>query len=122
MLDPFGPANVGTYTPVLGGVANIAASTAYALRYFRIGNIVFVSGRVDIDPTSTVTTTTVSLSLPIKSALAAASDLSGSGSTATSISSAVYGDVATAKAFLTFLSPSPAPNEGHFFNFSYVVV
>lgn len=42
----------GTYTPTLTNVTNIAASTAYECQYMRVGNVVTVSGRVDIDATA----------------------------------------------------------------------
>ncbi len=46
----------GTYTPTLTGITNVAASTAYSTIFMRVGNVVTVAGRVEIDPTSTGST------------------------------------------------------------------
>ena len=67
----------GTYTPTLTNVANLGASTAYECQYLRVGGVVAVSGRVDIDPTLTATATQLGISLPIASNLAADSDCAG---------------------------------------------
>jgi hypothetical protein len=66
----------GTYTPTLTNTTNIAASTAYVCQYMRVGSVVTVSGRVDIDPT-VAGRIVLGLSLPIASALTAAEQLGG---------------------------------------------
>lgn len=45
-------ATSGTYTPTLTNTTNVAASTAYACQYMRVGDVITVSGKVDIDPTA----------------------------------------------------------------------
>lgn len=57
----------GTYTPTLTEVANLDASTAYACQWLRVGNVVTVSGAVDVNPTTTTTLTRLGLSLPVAS-------------------------------------------------------
>jgi hypothetical protein len=57
----------GTYTPTLTNNANITSSTAYACQYMRVGNVVTVSGEVDITATSAATLTQLILTLPISS-------------------------------------------------------
>jgi hypothetical protein len=57
----------GIYTPVLTNVANVAASTAYECQYVRVGNVVTVSGQVDIDPVAGAATCQLGISLPIAS-------------------------------------------------------
>lgn len=57
----------GTWTPTITNGTNIQASTAYNCQYLRIGNIVTVSGRVDIDLTSTAVASNLQMSLPIAS-------------------------------------------------------
>lgn len=65
-LDTSGVLISGTYTPTLNNTLNIDASTAYAAQYMRVGNVVTVSGNVDIDPTAGGgTDTTLSFSVPI---------------------------------------------------------
>lgn len=68
----------GTYTPTLTNGANVDATTAYPAVFSRVGNVVTVSGQLDIDTTAAgFAVTTVELSLPFASAFAAATDASG---------------------------------------------
>jgi len=55
----------GTYTPTITNGTNVAASSNVNAFYQRIGNIVYVSGAVNIDPTSALTNTLFTLSLPV---------------------------------------------------------
>lgn len=72
------PVLVGTYTPTLTDVANTAARTAYVCHYFRIGNLVHVAGKVDIDPTAgSAAWTRMRMTLPIASLLANSNELAG---------------------------------------------
>jgi hypothetical protein len=57
----------GTYTPTLTNNANITSSTAYQCQYMRVGNVVTVSGQVDITATSVLTLTQLIMTLPISS-------------------------------------------------------
>jgi hypothetical protein len=68
----------GTYTPTLSNTTNVAASTAYATGYYRIGQVVCAYGKVDVDPTATNTSTVLGVSLPVTSDIAAAQDCGGS--------------------------------------------
>lgn len=56
----------GTYTPTVAGSVNITSVTAYVCSYMKVGNIVTVAGRVDVDPTSTGNTQ-FEMTLPIAS-------------------------------------------------------
>ena len=67
----------GTYTPTLTNTANVSASTPYSCQYQRIGNIVTVSGKVDVTATTTLTDAQLSISLPIASNLANANECAG---------------------------------------------
>src|SRR6185436_6011021 len=68
----------GTYTPTLTGVTNVAASTAYTCQWMRVGNVVTVSGQVDIDATLAASTATeLGISLPIASSLTADEQVGG---------------------------------------------
>lgn len=58
-------AKSGYYTPTLTNTANIDASTAYACVYSVSGDVVTVSGTVDIDPSTASTATELRMSLPI---------------------------------------------------------
>jgi hypothetical protein len=60
-----GGAPDGTYTPTLTNTTNVAASTAYACQYARVGRTVTVSGKVDITCTASSAVTELRISLPI---------------------------------------------------------
>lgn len=66
-----------TYTPTLSNTTNIAASTAYACPYMRIGNVCHVAGRVAMDVTTSVTESELGMTLPIASAFTVEEDLGG---------------------------------------------
>jgi hypothetical protein len=68
----------GTYTPTLTGVANVSSSTAYAMPWIRVGNVVTVSLTFDITHTASNTLTKLGISLPIASNFTGASDCGGS--------------------------------------------
>lgn len=57
----------GTYTPTLTAVANVASSTAYVTQYLRVGNMVTVSGHVQLTATAANTDTQLRMSIPIAS-------------------------------------------------------
>lgn len=57
----------GTYTPTLTWVTNVASSTARKCQWMRVGNVVTVSGQIDITATANNTQTTIGISLPIAS-------------------------------------------------------
>ena len=56
----------GTYTPTLTNVTNISASDAFVCQWLRVGNIVTVSGKVNIDQT-TPGQIELGISLPVAS-------------------------------------------------------
>lgn len=53
----------GTYTPTLFNTTGIASSTAYLCQYLRVGSVVTVSGKVDVNTNSV--STVLGMSLPI---------------------------------------------------------
>lgn len=67
----------GTYTPTLTNSTNVAASSNATGKWSRVGNIVTVSGQIEVDPTAATTNTLIGISLPIASNLASASELTG---------------------------------------------
>lgn len=113
----------GTYTPTLTNSTNVAASTAFVCRYFRIGDIVTVSGQVNIDPTNAAATVTLlGISLPIASNLANTEQLSGtSGCPNIAQSGAVYADTTNDRAILSFPAANNS-NAAHAFVFTYQVL
>jgi hypothetical protein len=67
----------GNYTPTLTGVSNVNATTAYNCQYIRVGDVVSVSGRLEVDATTANTLTIVSVSLPYNTTFANAHQCNG---------------------------------------------
>ena len=121
VVPPYGVVS-GTYTPTLTNTTNIAASTAYVCQYIRVGNIVWVSGKVDIDPTSSGTNTILGVSLPVASSFTAAMQAGGAGSSLGVTGSwAVSADATNDRASVSGV-PSSNINQEVYFSFQYQVV
>lgn len=95
----------GTYTPSLTNTTNVAASSAYVCQYSRVGNVVTVSGLVQIDTTSTGNTV-LGMSLPIASNLPNATELGGVASQTTNEVCRIIGDPTNDRALFTFSATS----------------
>ena len=78
----------GTYTPTVTGAVNVAAATPQVCLYTRVGSMVIVSGRVDVDPTSASSPTQLRISLPVASDFTETTDAAG---TANSTATATHG-------------------------------
>lgn len=111
----------GTYTPTLTNVANLDASTAYQCQYSRVGAVVTVSGKVDVDPTTTLTLTQLGISLPIASNLGATEDCAGTAASVASEVGAILGDAANNRAELNFTCVGTA-NNAMYFTFTYEII
>ena len=112
----------GTYTPTLTNTTNIATSTAFACQYLRVGNVVHVAGRVDIDATlAGATSTVLDMTLPIASDIASSINLGGVGSNASGASGEIRGDATGILARFTYPSGTTA-NSSFFFTFTYLVI
>jgi hypothetical protein len=90
----------GTYTPTVTGAVNVASATPQASFYNRIGSIVTVSGRVDIDPTSASTSTQLLISLPVASDFTDAADAAGTTNAASQGSGIIYADATENELYL----------------------
>lgn len=111
----------GTWTPTLTNVTNVAASTAYEGQWTRVGNVVTVSGKVDIDVTG-AGATELGMSLPIASAMTVEQNLGGSAvsAAAAALSAAIRADATNDRAAIVFTATS-LTNDSYFFTFTYVV-
>jgi len=110
------------YTPTLTNVANLDASTAYQCQYCRVGDMVTVTGKVDVDPTAAVATQ-LGLSLPIASNLGAPEQCAGT-AFAPGIAgqgAAILGDVANDRAQMQWVAVD-LTNQAMYFTFSYRVL
>lgn len=112
----------GTYTPTLTSVANLDTTTSNVCQYLRVGNVVTVSGVIDVDPTVITTTTTVGISLPIASAFSAGSQCGGSSASATlNESGRIFADAVNDRAELSFVSQTTS-NHTISIHFTYQII
>lgn len=113
----------GTYTPTLVNVANLDASTAFVCQYMRVGNVVTVSGRVQVDPTTIATSTVLRLSLPIPSSLTAPTQCSGVAycPTLAAEGAAILGDTTNDAAAMQWVTGSTT-NRSMQFTFTYLII
>jgi hypothetical protein len=113
----------GTYTPTLTNTTNIAASTAAVCQYMRVGNVVTVSGTVQIDPTL-AGQIVLGMTLPIASALTAATQCGGTfaGSGVTTINlGSIVADATNDRATFDGVVADIA-NRTYGFTFTYLVI
>ena len=113
----------GTYTPTLTNVTNVAASTAFSCAWIRVGDVVYVSGQVQIDCTLAASTATeLGVSLPVASNIAADQGVAGSSSSdaVASLTARVKGDAVNDRARIVFKAIS-LTNDTYSFTFTYTV-
>jgi hypothetical protein len=110
----------GTYTPSISDTTNVAASTMFLAQYIRVGNVVSVSGRVNIDPTS-ATTTNFSLTLPIASSFASTIELAGTMFANTSGAWTVFADASNDKAGFEYAAVGTA-NQAISYTYQYLII
>ena len=114
----------GTYTPSLTALSNVTSSVVAVCQYMRVGNVVTVSGRINVTPTATATTSNFLLSLPIASTIANTSNLGGTGAFDTNAvinSVSIIGNVGNNKAYFQFIS-SGTSSTPLAFSFTYVIL
>jgi hypothetical protein len=116
--------DANTYTPSLTNVTNVTASTAFISQYTRIGNVVTVSGKVDIDPTAAgATPAELGMSLPIASNFTTEEQCGG---TAVSEIASTYpvrilADAVNNRASFKFLAGTTS-NDSYSFTFTYQII
>lgn len=113
----------GVYTPALTNDANVAASGSYTCRWMRVGNVVTVSGRIDVTCTAAANTLTrVYMSLPVPTSMANDFELAGAGTMGQSSYQAALalGDAVNDRARLQFLAAQTA-SAALIFTFTYTV-
>lgn len=111
----------GTYTPTLTNQTNVAASTAYACQYMRVGNTVTVSGQVDIDPTAAGATLLL-MTVPINSAFNAVEQAGGAAICGTVAGLAVAVAAISANTVGFFWVAVDTANRNFQFTFTYRVI
>lgn len=111
----------GVYTPTITNGTNVAGSTAFQCQWMRVGNVVTVSGQVNIDPTLASTNTIINMTLPVATDLAAVQDLCGVGVNSAGPEVAmIRGATATDDARFDWV-PTSTANTGIIFTFTYLI-
>jgi hypothetical protein len=125
---PTGAITSGTYTPTWTNVANATTTTGHTAQYIRVGNVVTVSGGVDITPTANSTLTRSRCSLPIASNFANAFEAGGGGANVTTapVGQAVlcFADTTNDEVELRFLSDAAAAGVSRiiYYSFTYQII
>lgn len=111
----------GVYTPVLFNVTNLDSSATYPAQWMRVGNVVTVSGRVDVDPTATASTK-LGISLPVKTNFQFGYQLGGTAACPTIASevSPIAADTGNNRADMSWVTTN-ATNHVMSFSFTYLV-
>lgn len=112
----------GTYIPSLSNTLNMAASVGSLCQWMRVGNVVTVSGKVNVDPTAAAATT-LGISLPIPSAITADNQCSGVACCAAVAGqcAAIIGDTVNKRATMQWVAVDLAARDMQF-SFTYVIV
>lgn len=115
-------ATSGVYTPTLSNTTNVAASTSYPAQYMRIGDVVTVSGRVDVDPTAAAATA-LGISLPIASNFGALEDCAGTAASdaVAGQSAAIRANIANDRAEMAWVAVDIA-NRTMYYTFTYRII
>ncbi len=115
--------DAGLYTPTLTNGPNVAASTTFELQWMRIGDVVVVSGVLNLDPISGGINTLLGISLPVASNLGAVTDLGGTGAGSLSPQNGgnIRGNIVTDVADLR-CTPASAVNQAWAVIFQYQII
>lgn len=113
----------GTYTPTATNVANVDASTPYPCQYQRVGNMVTVSGRVDIDPTTVGVATSLDLTLPVATANFTGDQNAGGTAACAGVqqSAAILANVGAQTVRISFIA-TDTNNRSFRFSFMYQII
>jgi hypothetical protein len=123
--NSFGNVCSGRYTPTLTNTTNVSSSTPVQLYYMRVGNVVTITGRVDVTTTATGNTV-LGLSFPIASAISTNAQVGGvlvcvSSTVSLNTYGRINGDTTNARALLQWNSTSTSATT-YSINFTYEVV
>lgn len=111
------------YTPTLANTTNITSSTAYECFYQRVGNVIQISGRVDITPTATSINTELNIQLPVPSVFTStfqAAGLARTNSATTPQQGVIFSSSSLGTATLRY-APTAIASHAFYFNVSYSI-
>lgn len=114
-----GNTDEGSYTPTITNGTNVAASTSYTTRWYRVGDMIYVFGELEIDATSAGNSTDLSFTLPVGSTLSNTYDLAGTAAHDDGTSIRIYADTVNGRAQMKFV-PNTATANKYSFHFSYL--
>ena len=112
----------GVYTPTLGDITNVAASTAFSCQWLRVGEVVTVSGKFNCDPTTANIVTNLEITLPIASAFTVDEDLGGACGCRTFEGSGLVLARAAQDTALAQFFPTSSSNAAWGFTFTYRII
>lgn len=113
----------GVNTPV--GVTNIQAVVAGNQQWMRVGNVITVSGALQIDPTSGSASTVVALAFPVASTITSSDQVAGTASgvgATVNMSARVVGDTTGHRAFITYATDSNTGNANWSYQYTYIII
>jgi hypothetical protein len=113
----------GVNTPV--GVTNVQAVVAGNQQWMRVGNIVTVSGALQIDPTSASSAVVVALAFPVASTITAGDQVGGTASgvgATVNMGARVIGDTAGHRAFISYVADTNTGNANWSYQYTYIVI
>lgn len=115
--------NYGFYSPTLTNVANLDASVVFDHTWMRIGNVVHVAGRVEVNPTTPTAVTQLGISLPYASDIQGLEGVCGSAACPGIISqsAAILGDAANNRAQMEWISGDTTA-QSMYYTFQYYIV
>ena len=122
-VTPLVDNSIQTYSPLLFNAENVEASEAYVCGYYRVGNIITVYGRVDVNPTTGGLLTRLGIELPEPSVFLGDFNLAGTAfaSGIAGQGAAVRGDPVNNRAEMIWIS-GDVTNQAMYFHFSYTVM
>ncbi|HYC29582.1 MAG TPA: hypothetical protein VEB42_12205, partial [Chitinophagaceae bacterium] len=110
----------GRYTPVVTNIANIDKAAVSACQYMRVGNIITVSGELQVDPRG-AGSIEIALSLPVAAKLDAPGDAAGTAASSTGVMLRLSADAAGHRVRVTGVAPNGG-NAAYSFTFTYRVM
>jgi len=114
--------NSGSYTPTLASEYNVASTTAQPCQYMRVGNVVTVSGGVNLTGTASNTWTRISITLPISSNFDYSYRAGGAGGSGFSNQvCTIRGGAGTSLVYLDSY-PATTSSYSHNFSFTYLIM
>ncbi len=110
----------GTYRPILANVLNVSA-TVFNFQYMKVGNVVTVSGRIDVDPVA-AGTTQVGISLPIPAKFTKADQCCGAAAcpSVAGQCASIQGDTSANRALMQWVAVDTS-NQSMFLTFTYSI-